>query len=225
MNVLLVEDEISISNAVKKMLEIKGYSVTAVYDGLSAVKSAEAGQFDAIILDVMLPVMDGFEVLRTIRKDRVGTPVLMLTARTTLNDKVTGLDHGADDYMTKPFDMDEMIARVGALTRRRGNLFVNDVTFADVTLDLTAKELACNGEKIGLSAKEFEILKLLMQNPSGITSPDKLISAVWGTDSEATYNNVEVYVTFIRKKLKFLNSRVTVKKIQKTGYFLEATEE
>ena len=222
MNILLVEDEISLSNAVKKILEQHGFIVDAVYDGQSAVDYATGMDYGLIILDVMLPKLDGFEVLRILRRDGVNAPILMLTARSTVPDKVTGLNSGADDYMTKPFDTEELLARVGALTRRTGEVIVETVSYEDLTLGIKSALLSCGEQSVQLSRKEFEVLKIFMYNPSMTVTKDMLISNVWGIESEATDNNVEVYISFIRKKLKYLGSKVSFRKIQRLGYRLEA---
>ncbi len=224
MQILLVEDGISLSNALKKILEQNGFSVDAVYDGLSAVDYAENNHYDLIILDIMLPKMDGFEVIRTLRNDRIDTPVLMLTAKSTMSDKVSGLNYGADDYMTKPFNVEELLARVGALTRRKGSVIVNTLTYKDISLNVNSAMLPCKNESVQLSRKEFEVLKVFLYNPTMTVTNDILINKVWGMDSEATYNNVEVYISFLRKKLKYLNSDVSIKKIHKLGYRLEDKE-
>ena len=221
MNILLVEDEVALSNAVKKILEQRGFLVDAVYDGLDAVDYATGMDYSLIILDVMLPKLDGFEVLRRVRSAGVHAPILMLTARSTVPDKVTGLNGGADDYMTKPFDTDELLARVGALTRRTGEVIVNEARFEDLTLDVQSAVLRCGGESVQLSRKEFEVMKTFLYNPTMTITKDALISSVWGMDSEATDNNVEVYISFLRKKLKYLKSRVSIRNLQKIGYRLE----
>lgn len=224
MQILVVEDEKALSNAIKKLLEKQGYLVDAVYDGLDAIDYAKGMDYGLIILDVMLPKLDGFEVVRILRKDGINTPVLMLTARTSVGDKVTGLDFGADDYMTKPFDTQELLARVKALTRRRGEVVVDRLRHADLELDINSGELFCGGESVQLSKKEFEVLKIFLYNPTMTVTTDSLLSKVWGVESDATDNNVEVYISFIRKKLKYLKSKQTIKKIQKIGYRLEETE-
>ena len=221
MNILLVEDEVALSNAVKKILEQRGFFVDAVYDGQDAVDYATGMDYNLIILDVMLPKMDGFEVLRTVRAAGVHTPILMLTARSTVPDKVTGLNGGADDYMTKPFDTEELLARVGALTRRTGEVIVNDVRYEDLVLDVQSAVLRCGAESVQLSRKEFEVMKLFLYNPTMTITKESLIVNVWGVESEATDNNVEVYISFLRKKLKYLKSRVGIRNLQKIGYRLE----
>lgn len=221
MQILIVEDEVALSNAIKKILEQQGYFVDAVYDGASAVDYAKAVDYNMIILDVMIPEFDGFEVVRKLRNDHINTPILMLTARTSTSDKVAGLNFGADDYMTKPFETEELLARVGALTRRTGDVVVNSIQFQDITLNTNSAVLSCGGESVQLSHKEFEVLKTFLYNPTVTVTTNTLINNVWGVESEATDNNVEVYISFIRKKLKYLKSKVTIKKIQKIGYRLE----
>ncbi|MBQ1685122.1 MAG: response regulator transcription factor [Clostridia bacterium] len=225
MQILVVEDEIPLANALKKILEQQGYFVDCVHDGLSAIDYVKAVSYNLIILDVMLPKLDGFEVIRLLRKDGLNTPVLMLTARTATNDKVFALNSGADDYMTKPFDAAELVARVGALTRRRGEVMVNSIRCEDLELDLQSAMLRCGEEQVQLSRKEFEVLRTFLANPTMTIPTETLLINGWGLDSEATDNNVEVYVSFIRKKLKYLNSVISIKKIQKIGYRLEIREQ
>ncbi|MCR5826203.1 MAG: response regulator transcription factor [Oscillospiraceae bacterium] len=221
MNILLVEDERALSNAVKKILEQKGWYVDAVYDGAAAVDYAEGMEYQLIILDVMLPRLDGFEVLRTLRNDGVHTPILMLTARSTVPDKVAGLNAGADDYMTKPFDTEELLARVGALTRRTGEVVLDKIDYEDLSLNVKSAALRCGDESVQLSRKEFDVMKVFLYNPTMTITKDTLITNAWGIDSEATDNNVEVYVSFLRKKLRYLRSRVSIRTIQRIGYRLE----
>ena len=224
MNILIVEDELSLAKAVKKILEQHGFFVDEVHDGLSAIDYAKSVDYNLIILDVMLPKLDGFEVVRILRKDGVVTPILMLTARTMIKDKVTGLNYGADDYMTKPFDTEELLARVGALTRRTGEVYVDTINFEDLKLDLKSAMLYCNDNSVQLSHKEFNVLKLFLTNPSMTVTKDILIGNVWGIESDATDNNVEVYISFLRKKLRYLDSKVTIKNIHKIGYRIEVEE-
>ena len=221
MNILLVEGELALSNAVKRILEQQSYRVDAVYDGLAAVDYAKGAEYQLIILDVMLPKLDGFEVLRILRKDGVNTPILMLTARSTVPDKVAGLNGGADDYMTKPFDTDELLARVGALTRRKGEVIVETASWEDLVLDVKSAMLRCGEQSVQLSRKEFEVMKAFLYNPTMTLTKDALISAAWGMESDVTDNNVEVYISFLRKKLKYLKSRVTIRNLQRIGYRLE----
>ena len=221
MNILVVEDELSLANAIKKILEQQGFLVDAVHDGLSAVDYAEGFSYDLMILDVMLPGLDGFGVVQRIRQKGIATPILMLTARTTVRDKVTGLNYGADDYMTKPFDTEELLARVNALTRRTGQVVVEQMQFGDLTLDLKSAELVCGAQRVQLSRKEFDVLKLFLYNPTMTITKEMMIVKIWGVESDVTENNVEVYISFLRKKLKFLKSTVSIKNIQRLGYRLE----
>lgn len=221
MRILLVEDERSLSDAIKKILEQNGYITEPVYDGMSAVDYAQNVEYDLIILDVMLPRLDGLEVLSILRKNNIDTPILMLTAKSTIADKVSGLNKGADDYMTKPFHPDELIARVSALTRRKGSIVLDELSYRDITLNINSALLSCGNESVQLSKKEFNVLKLFLYNPTTTITVDMLINNVWGVDSDATDNNVEVYISFIRKKLKYLHSTVAIKKIPCLGYRLE----
>ncbi len=221
MNILLVEDDIALSNAVKRILEQKSFSVDAVFDGQAAVDYAEGADYDLIILDLMLPKLDGFEVLRILRRDGIHVPILMLTARSAVTDKVTGLNAGADDYLTKPFETEELLARVGALTRRKGEVVMDVIRFEDLALDVRSGELSCGMSSVQLSKKEFEVMKIFLYNPGQTITKDTLIIKVWGAESEATDNNVEVYISFLRKKLRYLKSRVVIRNIQKIGYRVE----
>lgn len=221
MRILLVEDEKSLSNAISMILKQNGHIAEAVYDGITAVEYAQSAEYDIIILDVMLPKLDGFEVLRILRNSGLDTPILMLTAKSTIADKVSGLKKGADDYMTKPFHPDELLARVDALTRRKGSIVLNELSYIDVTLNLNSALLMCAGESVQLSKKEFDVLKVFLYNPKMVITVDMLINKVWGTGADVTDNNVEVYISFIRKKLKYLHSNVNIKKIQGLGYRLE----
>ena len=221
MNILIVEDELALAEAIEHILRKEGYTVDQVNDGQSALDYLRVGSYDLILLDIMLPKLDGLSVLREMRSEKNQTPVLMLTARATIPDKVTGLNAGADDYLTKPFDTDELLARVKALTRRKGELILNEITFTDITLDLNTIVLRCGAKDVQLSPKEFQILRIMMGEPKMTYSKDILISQAWGLDSEATDNNVEAYVSFLRKKLRYLNSKVTIKNLQKIGYRLE----
>ncbi len=221
MQILIAEDEKALCSAVKKILEQHGYLVDAVYNGIDALEYAKSVDYELIILDVMMPGLDGFEVVRRLRSEKINAPVLMLTARTATSDKVTGLNSGADDYLTKPFETEELVARVGALTRRRGDVVIDSVTYRDLSLDLHSALLSHGEDSVQLSHKEFEVLKIFLYNPDMTVTTETLINKVWGFDSDATDNNVEVYVSFLRKKLRYLKSAVTVRKIQKIGYRLE----
>ena len=221
MQILIVEDEHSLSDAIAQLLGDQHYEVDCVYDGRSGLEYARAGHYDLIILDVMLPQMDGFEVVKTMRMEKISTPVLILTARENISDKITGLDCGADDYMTKPFDYDELFARIRALTRRVGEVVLNEITYGDLTLDLERAELRCGEKAVHLGYKEFAIMQRFMQHPQISISKEELIVSVWGSDSDAGENNVEVYISFLRKKLTFLGSRVQIYTLRRIGYRLE----
>ena len=221
MQILIVEDEHSLSDAIAQLLRDQHYEVDCVYDGRSGLEYARAGHYDLIILDVMLPQMDGFEVVKTMRREKISTPVLILTARENISDKITGLDCGADDYMTKPFDYDELFARIRALTRRVGEVVLNEITYGDLTLDLERAELRCGEKAVHLGYKEFAIMQRFMQHPQISISKEELIVSVWGSDSDAGEHNVEVYISFRRKKLAFLGSRVQIYTLRRIGYRLE----
>lgn len=221
MHILIVEDETALAEAVAHILRKAGHSADRVADGQSALDYIRAGAYDLVLLDIMLPRLDGLSVLRQMRSEGVQTPVLMLTARTTVPDKVAGLNAGADDYLTKPFAPEELLARVSAMTRRKGAMVLNEISFQDLTLDLNTVTLRCGVRDVQLSPKEFALARLLLSQPSMTYSKDLLISRAWGLDSEATDNNVEAYISFLRKKLRYLGSRVAIKNLQKIGYRLE----
>lgn len=220
MKILIVEDDLRLARALTHILVESHHEVDIVGDGASGLEWAESGMYDVIILDVMLPKMDGFEVVAELRRENVSTPVLLLTARDAVSDKITGLDSGADDYMTKPFSPAELMAHLRMLTRRQGEVIFEKIDFADLTLNLDSLELSCGSKTIHLSVKEFSIAKILMTNPSQIASKELLIDKVWGMDSSAEGNNVEAYISFLRKKLKFLGSRARIETIRKVGYRL-----
>ena len=224
MKVLIVEDERSLADALEHIIKHAGYSADAVYTGDDALAYALGASYDVIVLDVMLPDMDGFQIVSTLRAHGNHTPVLMLTARTAISDKVTGLNAGADDYMTKPFDNAELLARLNALCRRTGEVVMKQLHYSDLTLDLNSAELHTEHDSVQLSKKEFELARLFLSHPQHTLSVDAILSAVWGMDSEVTDNNVMAYVSFLRKKLKYLNSNVTIRNIQQIGYRMEATE-
>ncbi len=223
MNILIVEDETALAEAVEHILRKAGHTADWAADGQTALDYIRIGAYDLVLLDIMLPRLDGLNVLRQMRREQIQTPVLMLTARTTVPDKVTGLNAGADDYLTKPFDPEELLARVSAMTRRKGTLVLNEITYADLTLDLNTVTLRCGGRDVQLSPKEFQLARLMLSEPQMTYSKDLLIGRAWGLDSEATDNNVEAYISFLRKKLRYLGSAVTIKNLQKIGYRLEVT--
>ena len=220
MNILIVEDEVSLANALEHILKKAGHITDVVGDGQSALDYARDFAYD-LLLDVMLPKLDGFTVVRQLRTEGIAVPVLMLTARSAVPDRVAGLNAGADDYLTKPFDPEELLARVNAMTRRTGAVVMDQLTFHDVTLALNTAQLSCGASSVQLSPKDFQVARLLLGEPSMIFTKDVIISRAWGRDSEATDNNVEAYISFLRKKLRYLGSRVTIRNLQKIGYRLE----
>lgn len=224
MRILIVEDEIRLADALAQILKENKIMVDVVYDGKDGYEYALTNIYDVIILDLMLPLMNGFEVSKKLRDEKIQTPILILTAKYSTTDKVTGLDYGADDYMTKPFESDELLARLRALTRRHGEIQLNEATFGDLSLNLSTGDLHCKGKSTHLNFKESEILKILMANTGGAITKDDLIVKVWGYDSDATDNNVEAYISFIRKKLNFLGSNVIITALRKMGYRLEEKE-
>ena len=221
MQILIVEDEKRLADALGQVLTEQKYMVDIAYDGRDGLDLALSGIYDIIILDVMLPKMNGYEVASQLRKEKIATPILMLTAKDQISDKVKGLDSGADDYMTKPFATEELLARVRALTRRQGEVVIDELTFSDVTLNLSTCDLSCGVKSVHLNFKEFEIMKILMQNPQVVTTKEELIVKVWGYDSNAVDNNVEVYISFLRKKLDFISSSIEISSLRKIGYRLE----
>jgi len=224
MRILIVEDEKHLAEALGQIMTEQHYQVDVVYDGADGLDYALMSQYDAIVLDVMLPKVDGFEVARRLRAAHISTPILMLTARDEVTNKIEGLDAGADDYMTKPFDAGELLARVRALTRRQGEVIGNTVTVGDLTLRLDVRCLFCGEESVRLGFKEFEIMRLLMLNFRAVIPKEDLITKVWGLESNAEDNNVEVYISFLRKKLAFLHSTVVIGTVRKVGYYLGAAE-
>lgn len=224
MQILIVEDEVRLAEALAQILREQKYIVEAVYDGRDGYDYAVSGQYDVIVLDVMLPSMDGFHIVRSLRKQHIQTPVLMLTAKDELRDKVHGLDCGADDYMTKPFAPEELCARIRALSRRQGDVVLEEMTFDDLTLNLSTYDLIRGSKSVHLGFKEFEVLRILMANPHTIVPKDDLINKVWGAASSAEDNNVEAYISFLRKKFYFLGSRVQIGTIRKVGYRLEVSD-
>ncbi len=225
MNVLVVDDERRLADSICEILRSQKYTCDAVYDGSEAIEYAVSGIYDVILLDIMLPIKNGFEVLKELRSKKINTPILLLTARDEISDKVKGLDFGADDYLTKPFSREELLARIRALSRRMGELILDTLTYHDLVLDLNSYTLCCKDKSIRVGHKEFEILKMLLANPTQVFSKDDLISKVWGYLSDAEDNNVEVYISFIRKKLQFLKSEVRISTVRKIGYHLDIQKE
>lgn len=222
MKLLLVEDEKQLSEALTQILIKNKYSVDAVYDGDDGLEYGLTDIYDIIILDIMLPKLNGLQILKKLRKEGISTPIILLTAKGSVEDRITGLDLGADDYLPKPFSPEELLARLRALSRRKGEV-INDniLEYGDIQLNISTYDLECNGTSITLTQKEFEILKYFMQRPKNVVSKDDIISKLWGYDSEVEHNNIEVYVSFLRKKLAYINSSVKITTLRRVGYKLE----
>ena len=223
MKILIVEDEVLLAESLKTLLEAKGFEAEAVYDGESGAEYAALGVYDLLILDVMMPGMNGCQVARQVRAKHCGTPILMLTAKSDVLDRVEGLDSGADYYLTKPFDTRELLACVNALLRRQGEQ-VNALCFGNTQLELDSTMLICGENRVRLSAREFDVMRQLMQSPERNVSKEMLLAKVWGFDSNAVENHVEVYVGFLRKKLRSIGSNVRIEAVRRLGYHLEADE-
>ncbi len=221
MRVLVVEDEESLADIIGELLRKEGYFADVVYNGRDGHDYAVADIYDLILLDIMLPGMNGVDVLRLIRQKGIQTPVMLLTAKSRPEDKIAGLDAGADDYLAKPFNNGELLARVRALTRRKGEIPANELTFGDVTLNQSTYELSCAGNSVKLGAKEFKIMQMLLFAPKNIISKDEFMDKIWGYDSEAEYNSIEVYISFLRKKLHAVKSKIQIKASRGIGYYLD----
>ena len=220
MKILIVEDEHLLADSLKKLLEGKGFEVEAVYDGQTGAEYAELGIYDLLILDVMMPGLDGYQVARKVRASRCSTPILMLTAKSSVEDRILGLNAGADYYLTKPFDSRELLACINALLRRQGQQ-VDELVFGNTALDLDTCMLVCGGKSVRLSAREFDVMRFLLNAQDRILSKEMILAKVWGYDSNAVENHVEVYVGFLRKKLKSIGSNVRIEAIRRLGYHLE----
>ena len=222
MRILVMEDEVRLASTLKDLLEMNGYAADVCHDGESGLDNALSGIYDVMILDVMLPRLDGFAVLRRLRASGNATPVLMLTARSEVTDRIEGLDCGADYYLTKPFEPRELLACIRALTRRQPELRNTDrLEYGDLTLDKSAFTLSCGSRNVRLSRKEFDMMELLMLNRNVVLTKESLLVKIWGYESDAEDNNVEVYISFLRKKLDHLHSRVKIRTIRMVGYLLE----
>ena len=220
MKILIVEDEVLLANSLKTLLEKKGFTVEVAYDGEAGKDYAETGVYDLLILDVMMPKLNGYDLARQVRAERCATPILMLTAKGELEDRIEGLNAGADYYLTKPFDTRELLACINALLRRQGDQ-VDELRFGNTALDLASGMLVCGAERVRLSAKEFDIMRYLLQSKGNNLSKEVLLARVWGFDSNAVENHVEVYVGFLRKKLASIGSNVRIEAVRRLGYHLE----
>ncbi|MCI8597807.1 MAG: response regulator transcription factor [Lachnospiraceae bacterium] len=220
MKILVIEDEKLLADSIQTLLTGKGFNVEVAYDGETGKEYAELGIYDLLILDVMMPRMNGYEVARKVRSMKCGTPILMLTAKSELEDRITGLNSGADYYLTKPFDTRELLACINALLRRQGTQ-VDELTYGNTSLDLSSGLLICGANTVRLSAKEFDIMRFLLQSGSHNLSKEIILARVWGYDSDAVENHVEVYVGFLRKKLARIGSNIRIEAIRRMGYHLE----
>lgn len=223
MKILIVEDETLLADSIQALLTKKGFEVDVAYDGESGEEYAQLGIYDLLILDIMMPKMNGYEVARRVRAKRLGTPILMLTAKSEVEDRITGLNSGADYYLTKPFDTRELLACINALLRRQGAQ-VDELTFGNTSLDISSATLICGTKRVRLSAKEFDIMRSLLQAGERNLSKETILTKVWGYDSDAVENHVEVYMGFLRKKLASIGSDIRIKAIRRLGYHLEVSE-
>ena len=225
MKVLLAEDEKRMNRALTELMRQEGYEVTSVEDGEDALCEIEGGLYDIIVLDVMMPYMNGFDVAKKARAAGIKTPILMLTAKSELDDKVEGLDSGADDYLTKPFMTKELLARLRALGRRNVPTSDGSLKYEDLTLDVKNAVLKCeNGQNVRLGEKELRILEYLIANQGSVLTREQVALKIWGYESDSEYNNVEVYMSFARKKLAYVESRCEIKALRGIGYELRCSD-
>ncbi len=226
MRILIIEDEFNLADAIKGVLESKKYIVDISCDGEDGLDSALSNIYDLIILDVMLPKMSGFQILKEIRQEEITSKVIMLTAKSTIDDKMEGFNNGADDYLTKPFHMDELLARVNNLVRRNG-VKSNKLILGNIELDIEKLNVTntLTGDRVDVIGKEFTLLEIFLNNPNQIMDKDRLFEKVWGYDSESELNTLEAYISFLRKKLKIVNANVKIKAIRNMGYKLEVDDE
>ncbi len=221
MRILLAEDEKEMSNALVAILKHNNYSVDAVYDGADALDYGLMENYDVIILDIMMPKMNGIEVLEKLREHHIHTPILMLTAKSQIEDRICGLDKGADDYLSKPFAMGELLARIRAMSRRKSEFTPNVLSFGNVSLNKESYELSGNKNSIRLGNKEFQMMEMLMTNPKRLISTEQFMERIWGYDAEAEINVVWVYISYLRRKLESLGANIKIKAVRGLGYSLE----
>ncbi len=221
MRLLIAEDELDLAEALTVFFEKNQFSVDAVNDGFSAYEYASSGEYDAVILDVMMPKMNGIEVLQKLRNEGIKTPVMMLTAKAEKDDRITGFDSGADDYLPKPFDPDELISRVRAMLRRSEEYKPTILSFGDVSLNCGTGIMSCGEKSVRLSGREFQLMEMLMRSPNIVFSADRIMERIWGWDSDAEINVVWVHISNLRKKLKAVGSKVSVYANRGLGYVLE----
>ena len=222
---LIAEDELDLAEALTVFFQKNHFSVDAVNDGADAYEYASSGEYDAIILDVMMPKMNGIDVLRRLRAEGIKTPVMMLTAKGMKDDRITGFNAGADDYLPKPFEPDELICRVRAMLRRSDNYRPSALEFGDVTLDPSTGLLACSGRSVRLSGREYQVMELFMRSPNIVFSADKIMERVWGWDSDAEINVIWMHISNLRKKLRSIGSKITIRAVRGLGYALEESDD
>ncbi len=220
MKILVIEDEKLLAYSLKTLLCSKGFDVETAFDGKTGAEYAELGVYDLLILDVMMPEMDGYEVTRKVRRQRINTPILMLTARSGVEDRIQGLNAGADYYLAKPFDSRELLACINTLLRRQGKQ-IDELSYGNTVLDLDTCNLICGEKRVRLSAREYDVMRFLLQSRDRILPKEMILARVWGYDSNAVENHVEVYVGFLRKKLKSIGSNIRIEAIRRLGYHLE----
>lgn len=225
MNILIIEDEYSLADAIAETLKNEKFNVDIETNGEDGENEALTENYDLILLDVMLPKKNGFDILKTLGQAKIKTPVIMLTAKSEIEDKLNGLEHGADDYITKPFSMRELMARIKAVLKRTNNIENTEcLQYGDIVLDIKNAKLKSHNNEIQISGKELELLEQLLINKNQISSRESLAQRIWGYESDTEYNNVEVYITFVRRKLKLIESKVYIKAIRGVGYKLEFVE-
>ena len=223
LKILIIEDEVLLAESLKSLLKNKGFQVEIAYDGETGRDYAELGIYDLLILDVMMPGLNGYELASQVRAKHLGTPILMLTAKSSVEDRIAGLNAGADYYLTKPFDTRELLACINALLRRQGG-HVDVVTYGNTSLDLSSSMLICGERKVRLSSREFDVMRCLMQAGERNLPKEAILSRVWGYDSNAVENHVEVYVGFLRKKVLSIGSNIKIVALRRMGYHLEVDE-
>lgn len=222
--ILIVEDEKEIADGIQRILEEEGYQTDVTYDGLNGLDYILSGIYDLVLLDVMLPKINGFDILKNIRREGFSVPVIMLTAKSQTEDKVAGFDEGADDYLTKPFDAMELLARIRARLRGGNTSTGRELVFSDMRLSPATYKLFGKDKSVKLSQKEFFLLEYLMTNPGQILTKDMILTKVWGFDSEPDYNNLEVYISFVRKKMRFVETKAQIITTKGVGYSIEAED-
>lgn len=225
MKILIIEDEINLAEALSQILKKHKYAVDCAFDGIEGLDNALSGIYDLILLDIMLPKLDGISVLKALREEGINAPVIMLTAKSGLNDKINGLDSGADDYLAKPFEVEELLARIRAISRRKGEASIeNTIKYGDIVLDPSSLSLNRGEKSVTLTLKESELLEFLIFRNKMITPKELIIEKIWGFEKDIDDNNVEVYISFIRKKLIYLKSKVSISTVRGAGYILKGDE-